>query len=630
MYKHLFVLLFLCTLTAFGADSTEHWIEVQTPHFIVLTDSNGKQALRLATQFEQMRSVFHTFFPNASDGSSPIVVVAVKDKKGFQALEPEAYLAKGQLNLAGLFMSGADENYIMLRLDTETEHPFAVVYHEYTHFMTRKATWMPLWMSEGLAEFYQNTDIYDKEVLLGQPSVDDILYLQQNRLLPLTTLLTVDHASPYYHDEQKGSVFYAESWTLTHYLEMTDHEKNTSRLQDYAKLVSQNVDPVTAAQKAFGDLKQLEGSLNAYVRSSNFKMFKMSTGVTVDASSFQQKAVSQAEADVIRAGVLIQNNRLTDAQRLLDASLREDPNNASAHASMGLLKVREGDMAGARKWYGEAIQLDPQDWLANFYYARVSLQSGGEDDAAIEASLRAAIKLNPKFAPSYDTLAMFCAERGKDLEEAHRLNAMAIELEPENLAYRINAASVLSQQRQYHSAISVLEFAKKVTKTSADITLVDNRIHQLEQFEAAADKAKAQANATVERPDVTPGTTMPSDPTKTLVFRRVDGTMVGRIEERPHYPEGEAKGPHHKIQGILRDVRCSDRTVIALNVDLGKRTVPLYSNNYFKITFTAGNFTPDSEVKPCTGIEGMKALVDYAEVTDKAVAGQIVSIELSK
>jgi hypothetical protein len=175
-----------------------------------------------------------------------------------------------------------------------------------------------------------------------------------------------------------------------------------------------------------------------------------------------------------------------------------------------------------------------------------------------------------------------------------------------------------------------LEFAKKVTKTSADITLVDNRIHQLEQFEAAADKAKAQANATVERPDVTPGTTMPSDPTKTLVFRRVDGTMVGRIEERPHYPEGEAKGPHHKIQGILRDVRCSDRTVIALNVDLGKRTVPLYSNNYFKITFTAGNFTPDSEVKPCTGIEGMKALVDYAEVTDKTVAGQIMSIELSK
>ncbi len=630
MYKHLFALLFLCTLTAFGADSSEHWIEIQTPHFIVLTDSNGKQAVRLATQFEQMRSVFHTFFPNASDGSSPIVVVAVKDKKGFQALEPESYLEKGQLNLAGLFMSGPDKNYIMLRLDAESEHPFAVVYHEYTHFMTSKATWMPLWMNEGLAEFYQNTDIHEKEVLLGQPSVDDILYLQQNRLLPLTTLLTVDYASPYYHDEQKGSVFYAESWALTHYLEMTDHEKNTSQLQDYAKLVSQNVDPVTAAQKAFGDLKQLERSLDSYVRSSNFKMFRMNTGVTVDASSFQQRAVSQAEADVIRAGVLIHNNRLKDANMLLDASLREDPNNALAHESMGLLRVREGDMAGAKKWYGEAIQLDPHDWLANYYYALASLQSGGGDDAAIEASLRAAIKLNPKFAPSYDTLAMFCAEHNKNLEEAHLLNAMAIEREPENLAYRVNAASVLSQQRQYSSAINVLEVAKKLAKTPADTTLVDNRIRQLKQFEAAADQARVQADAAVERPDVTPVTAKPSDSTKTVVFRRVDGKMIGRIEEKPHYPEGEAKGPHHKIQGILRNVRCSEPTVIALNVDLGKQTVPLYSNNYFKITFTAGNFTPDSEVKPCTGIEGMKAFVDYAEVTDKAVAGQIVSIELSK
>ncbi len=537
---------FYVLLTAFGADSSEHWIEIQTPHFIVLTDSNGKQAVRLATQFEQMRSVFHTFFPNASDGSSPIVVVAVKDKKGFQALEPESYLEKGQLNLAGLFMSGPDKNYIMLRLDAESEHPFAVVYHEYTHFMTSKATWMPLWMNEGLAEFYQNTDIHEKEVLLGQPSVDDILYLQQNRLLPLTTLLTVDYASPYYHDEQKGSVFYAESWALTHYLEMTDHEKNTSQLQDYAKLVSQNVDPVTAAQKAFGDLKQLERSLDSYVRSSNFKMFRMNTGVTVDASSFQQRAVSQAEADVIRAGVLIHNNRLKDANMLLDASLREDPNNALAHESMGLLRVREGDMAGAKKWYGEAIQLDPHDWLANYYYALASLQSGGGDDAAIEASLRAAIKLNPKFAPSYDTLAMFCAEHNKNLEEAHLLNAMAIEREPENLAYRVNAASVLSQQRQYSSAINVLEVAKKLAKTPADTTLVDNRIRQLKQFEAAADQARVQADAAVERPDVTPVTAKPSDSTKTVVFRRVDGKMIGRIEEKPHYPEGEAKGPHQK------------------------------------------------------------------------------------
>jgi len=89
-----------------------------------------------------------------------------------------------------------------------------------------------------LAEFYQNTDIRDKEVLLGEPSTENILLLRQEQLLPLATLFTVDYNSPYYHEENKGSIFYAESWALTHYLEVKDTRENTHRLTDYAKLVS--------------------------------------------------------------------------------------------------------------------------------------------------------------------------------------------------------------------------------------------------------------------------------------------------------------------------------------------------------------------------------------------------------
>jgi hypothetical protein len=42
------------------------------------------------------------------------------------------------------------------------------------------------------------------------------------------------------------------------------------------------------------------------------------------------------------------------------------------------------------------------------------------------------------------------------------------------------------------------------------------------------------------------------------------------------------------------------------------------------------NFTPKSDLNPCTDIEGFKAKVEYAEVSDKSIAGQIVAIELSK
>lgn len=186
---------------------------MRSPHFVVVTNSNDKQGRRVADQFERMREVFHTAFPKLQiDPGSPIIVLAVKDEKEFKALEPEAYLAKGSLKLGGLFLRAPDKNYVLMRLDAEGEHPYSVVYHEYTHLLVGKAAeWMPLWMNEGLAEFYQNTEIRDKDALLGEPSRDDILLLRQTRLLPLATLFTVDQKSPYYHEENKGSIFYAES-----------------------------------------------------------------------------------------------------------------------------------------------------------------------------------------------------------------------------------------------------------------------------------------------------------------------------------------------------------------------------------------------------------------------------------
>ena len=123
---HSAILLLLTLLLALGGSAraaTENWVEVRSPHFVVLTDSNEKQARHVADQFERVRSVFHVLFPKANvDPASPIVVVALKDKKGFRALEPEAYLGKGQLDLAGYFLHAPDKNYVLLRLDVEGEH----------------------------------------------------------------------------------------------------------------------------------------------------------------------------------------------------------------------------------------------------------------------------------------------------------------------------------------------------------------------------------------------------------------------------------------------------------------------------------------------------------------------------
>ncbi len=626
------LILFAGTLSASARDSVDHWFEVRTPHFVVLTDTNEKQGIRVAAQFERMRSVFHLLMPAASDSAgSPIIVLALKDRKALQALEPEVYLAKGQLDLAGLFMRAPDKNYILLRMDAQGDHPFATVYHEYTHFMMRNASeWMPLWLNEGLAEFYQNSDIQDKEVLLGQASPEDILYLRQNRLLPLATLFKVDYASPYYHQEQKASVFYAESWALTHYIEITDGQKGTSRLQDYANLLARKEDPVVAAQKAFGDLNQLQQSLYSYITQGRFMMFKVNKVVTVDESAFQVRALSTPDADAIRADVLVYNQRIKDAQALIDSTLRDDPNNALAHETMGYLKFREGDMLAARQWYGEAVKLDSQSYLAHYYYAAMSMQSlGAAQDPEIESSLRACIKLNPGFAPAYDALAMFYSRDPAKANEAHLLNIQAISLEPDNLNYRLNAAAVLMNEHRYTDAVAVLKAANHVAKTPEQVASVQSRIDQIEQYNAAVERRR-QAEQTAGTQTVSAIIT----DTRTMTMTGKDGRPViirsDAAQQTPKYPTEAPTGLHHTARGILRSVHCSYPTVLTLSVDQAGNAVSLYRNDFNQIEFSATNFTPKGDLNPCTDIEGMKAKVAYAEVSDKSIAGQILSVELSK
>src|SRR5579864_7623322 len=108
-------LLAACALTLLcvpgHADTAPVWLEVTTPHFTVITDAGEKQARHVAGQFERMQAVFHKILPEAhSDPGAPIVVLALRNRRDFQAVEPADYLAKGQLDLAGLFLQRGERN----------------------------------------------------------------------------------------------------------------------------------------------------------------------------------------------------------------------------------------------------------------------------------------------------------------------------------------------------------------------------------------------------------------------------------------------------------------------------------------------------------------------------------------
>jgi tetratricopeptide (TPR) repeat protein len=636
-------ILLLAATFSLARDKPQNWLQVQSPHFLVITNGNEKQARHAADQFESMRLVFHIQFPNMHvDPASPIVVIALKDEKDFRALEPEDYLGKGKLQLAGLFLRAPDKNYILLRLDAEGDHPYATVYHEYTHLITSKNdAWLPLWLNEGWAEFYQNTEVRNKEASLGEPSPENLMLLRENRLLPLPVLLTVDHTSPYYHEENKGSIFYAEAWVLTHYLTITDAMQHTHMLANYAQLLSHGTDSVTAATQAFGDLQKLQKALEAYVAQNSFNYFKVPAVIQIDESTFKIQPLPSVQADAVRADFLAYNRRAADARSLLEEVLKEDPNNASAHETMGFLEFQEHHLDEARKSYGQAVKLDSQSYLAHYYFAVMTMQSGdSEDDAQVESSLRSAIKLNPEFAPSYDALASFYGRRQRNLEEALALSQKAMQLEPANLGFRLNSANILMALHRTKEAIPLIQSAASVAKNPQEKAMAQEYLQRAQEYQIAeAQTENYNRNLAQAQPNSTQATSagdasVSSDATPPTLSHRTGTSAAANSSDftppRLAPREEPIHGLHRFVTGTIKNVQCTGISAMDFVIVTGAHEIGVHADNYYKIQFFVLGYVPVGDIHPCEQIEGKPAKVEFIEPADKSIKNRIVSIKLHK
>jgi len=487
-------LLFVARAVPAAAQANE-WLEVKTPHFSIVSNGTEKDTRRVARQLERMRSVFARVLPDANlDSSAPIVVLAVQDRRNFQALEPAVYLGKGQISIVGFFLHAPEKNYILLLLNAPGQHPYASIYHEYAHFVqSRTAQWMPLWLTEGWAEFYETVEILDNEIIVGKLDIGTWQYLQRTPLLQLATVLAVDTHSPYYHEEDKGSIFYAESWALTRYLKMKDAREDTHRLQDYLDLVHQNVDSAAAATQAFGDLTQLQADLKKSIVDEDFDSQHIAGTTGVDDSSFTMRILTQSQVDAVRGDLLAYDQRDSDARTLLEGVLRDDPSNVAARESMAFMAFRHLDFDETRKWCEQVLKLDPQSSIANYYLAGAIVKKGALEpglEARVEGNLRAILKVNPSFVPGYYALALLIAMQGKNYEEARQLIQKAIDTDPGSVEFRVDYANILIRMNRNKEAIAALELALKIAHTPEQTASVENVLLTERRFEG--ERAKLQ------------------------------------------------------------------------------------------------------------------------------------------
>ena len=436
-----------------GARSDAIWVEVRSANFVVFSNAGEDRAREVALDFELVRAVAQQAIPGLEkDPRQPVVVFAVHGEDSLRELVPQFWERSGQ-RPGGVFRRGPHAHHIALRVDLSRGDRYRLVFHEYFHLLTAlNLRNVPRWLDEGLSEFWENVVIRDEFVEVGRPARHHLLHLREGLMMPLRELLSTDR-NPHESDPGKAGAFHAQSWLLTHYITTGGRSGETQRaLSLYLDLLAQQVEPLEAAEHAFGDLDELDTALRTYARSDRLGFFRLDAPREIGDERLAVRELSRAEALAARGTFLVYGQRPEAARPLLAEALDLDPDQPQAHESMGYLHYRQNERDEAEEWFSRAVALESGGYLSHFYSAVLTRSTDADGPARIVAALRRAIELNPAFAPAYARLAGRLGRHDERLEEAATLARRAAQLEPDNGAYWIALGQVLVRLDRFEEA----------------------------------------------------------------------------------------------------------------------------------------------------------------------------------
>ncbi len=581
----------------------ETWFEARSPNFIVVCNAGEKQARKTAIRFEQIRAVFRRELEFASKYESPVItILAVKDEDSVKALLPE-YWVKGHAHPAGMFLDSMNLFFAVVQLDAPGANPYNTIYHEYFHSLTTPYyPNLPVWVSEGLAEFYGNTQIGDSEVGLGRPDEDLIVELKQGGLMPLDLLFKVDHNSPYYNEQNKTSVFYAESWALTHYLMVGDKSAHRAMLQAYIHAMADGATQEQAAAQAFGDLNKLQAALFAYIRNAAFYYIKAPPPPEIAAGDLQVRELSEAEVDAYRGGFAAVRGQSQEAITILERAVKADPKLALGYQYLGLAEFEDKKLAEALADFTRAIELNPKNALTRFLRAYLTSTQGGAvgNDEQMEEDLRTAIAVSPEFAPPYGVLAVYLANQGQNLPEALKLAQKAQALEPGNTSYQIDMALVLARMNHFTEALSIATHARANAANPGERAEAERFLTYLDQArQYSSNDSGAPEAAAVER-----SSAKPTDPSPNIAPTASAGTL-------------------REATGMVTKLSCMSGLKFELDTDAGTLTLHVKPGAQYQIQMKT---RPSGPFNPCTAVQGQRVKVEYQPVGTSGKIGEVESL----
>jgi len=132
--------------------ANEKWITLRADEFRFVSNASPGKTLEIARDLLRMRAALGAVTNLKVRAALPTTVFIFANDRAFSGYR-DAVLQRQSVQTIGVFSGTPTDNFILLRADvSEIDR---TVYHELTHYFVRNTTGpLPLWISEGIAEYY--------------------------------------------------------------------------------------------------------------------------------------------------------------------------------------------------------------------------------------------------------------------------------------------------------------------------------------------------------------------------------------------------------------------------------------------------------------------------------------------
>jgi len=605
-----------------AAETADIWVEVRSPHFVVASDAGEAAARRIAAEFERVREIFHAAFPKFHvDPAQPIVILAARDEATMRTIAPEEWQGADHIRPSGLFHSDGEKDYVVLRLDAEGTTAFHTIYHEYTHaLLFLNFSRLPLWVSEGVAEFFGNSTVGDKDVRTGTADRSHLYTLSESDWLPMNTLLDVTKDSPYYNEKNPASIFYAESWAAAHYLLLDPEARRDQLLSKYLAAWEKSGDSVVAGRATFGDLDRFGERIKKYVQAADGRV-----GVVIPAhteadggASYAARRLSPGELLALRGDFLVHHKSYDKAEPLLQEAVKLDPRAAGTHDALGLFEFRSNNFDDADEELTKAIELGSRDFMTYYCHGLLQLRNlETSDDATHRAvtALERAAKLNPRYAPTFEALTQAYSRSPETQAKALEAAKTAVELDPESRSYKFGLAYVLLNTGHAPEASEVAQKLLASAMTDEDTAAAKHLFATIDEEkeweQESSDDAEMGSGAGSAAKD---GSADPATSPKAIA--------VGPATARRQLPTPEWMA----LDGEIIAMDCAHSPEIIITLKMPKGPMSFHAADFRRVGVSAASENAVPALETCPDWKGRRMKIWFRWVQGQEWVGEVTKV----